>query len=185
MRAGAAVALLTLILVALWTVAPGPAPALAQPTKSSGKASPSSPSRPTWNQLTPAQREALAPLQGQWETIDEPRKRKWLEVAPKYHQLSPEGQQRMHARMAEFAKLTPEQRWTARENFQRAYELPADQRNSLIQQYKDLPPERKQQLNEKARAKADPPVRRAPRDDAQSAAKAAKSRDRAGSEAVK
>jgi hypothetical protein len=40
-------------------------------------------SRPTWNELTPAQREALAPLQPEWDKLDRDRKRKWLEVAPK------------------------------------------------------------------------------------------------------
>lgn len=124
---------------------------------------PTEPVKPRWNELTPQQREALAPLEAEWDKLDEVRKRKWLEVAPRYHQLSPEAQQRMHARMREYAKLTPEQRWTARENIQRAYELPADQRNSLIQQYKELPPERKQQLNESARTRRDA-ARRADRE---------------------
>jgi hypothetical protein len=161
MRAYAAFAALQAVLFVL--IAAGtPVPATAQSARPPAKSAPAA-TRPLWKDLTASQREALAPLAGEWDTIDEPRKRKWLEVAPRYHQLSPEGQQRMHARMKEFARLTPEQRWTARENFQRAYELPADQRNSLIQQYKDLPPERKQELNEKARAKPEP-ARRAQRD---------------------
>jgi hypothetical protein len=113
-------------------------------------------SRPTWNELTPAQREALAPLEPEWNKLDRDRKRKWLEVAPKFHKLSPEGKQRMHARMAEFSKLTPEQRWTTRENFQRAYELPADRREALVEQYKALPPDKKKELKEQAQKKPAP-----------------------------
>ena len=108
---------------------------------------------PNWNQLSPQQREALAPLAGQWATIPADSKRKWIEIADKYPQLSPEGKARMQARMAEFARLTPEQRRTARENFQRAYELPLESRESAVQQYKALPPDKKKELSERGQAK--------------------------------
>jgi hypothetical protein len=75
--------------------------------------------------------------------------------------LSPEGQKRLHERMVEFVKLTPEQRRTARSNFQRAYELPMEQRQSLVQQYQELPPEKKRALANKATKKEEPPRRRA------------------------
>lgn len=120
-------------------------------------------SRPTWSELSPAQREALAPLQGEWNRLESDRKQKWLEVAAKYPRMSPEGQKRLHERMQEFVKLTPEQRRTARENFKRAYELPADQREALIEQYNALPPEKKQELANQAGRRADTP-RRTPRD---------------------
>lgn len=110
---------------------------------------------PAWNQLTPQQREALGPLAGQWSTIPADVKRKWLEIAEKYPQLSPEGKAKMHARMAEFARLTPEQRRTARENFQRAYELPLESRESAVQQYKALPDDKKKELGERGKS-ADP-----------------------------
>lgn len=112
---------------------------------------------PTWNQLSPQQREALAPLAGQWATIPADSKRKWLEIAEKYPQLSPEGKARMQARMAEFARLTPEQRKTARENFQRAYELPRESRESAVQQYQLLPEEKKRELTERGQRKETPP----------------------------
>jgi hypothetical protein len=55
--------------------------------------------------------------------------------------------------MAEFSKLTPEQRQTARENFQRAYELPRESRESAVQQYQALPDDRKKALGERGRPK--------------------------------
>lgn len=115
--------------------------------------------KPAWKDLSASQREALAPLAKDWDSFDRGRKLKWLDVANKYPQLSPEGQKRLHERMAEFVKLTPEQRSTARTNFQRAYELPMEQRQSLVQQYQELPPEKKQALADKAAKKAEPPRR--------------------------
>jgi hypothetical protein len=120
-------------------------------------------SKPTWKELSAPQREALAPLAKDWETFDHNRKLKWLEVAAKYPQLSPDAQKRLHERMADFVKLTPEQRATARSNFQRAYELPMEQRQTLVQQYQELPPEKKQALADKAAKKAEPPRRGAPK----------------------
>jgi hypothetical protein len=122
------------------------------------------PTRPTWNELTPAQREALAPLAGMWPTLDAERKRKWLEVAARYPNLSPEGKQRMQERMAELANLTPEQRQTLRENFKRAYALPADQRQEKLQKYQDLPEDKKRELAGQASKKKKEPPRRPTRD---------------------
>lgn len=131
--------------------------------RSAPAAPPKEPARPTWKELSPAQREALAPLAKDWDGFERMRKLKWLEVAAKYPQLSPEGQKKLHERMAEFVKLTPEQRRTARSNFQRAYELPKEQRESLVQQYQELPAEQKRALADKAAKKADPPRRGQPK----------------------
>lgn len=120
--------------------------------------------RPTWNELSPVQREALAPLAKDWGTLDSDRKRKWLEVAAKYPNLSPEGKQKLHERMAEFARLTPEQKKTARENFRRAYEVPAEQRQATIQKYQELPPDKKRELANRAAAKPEAQRRPAPRE---------------------
>jgi len=111
---------------------------------------------PNWNQLSPQQREALAPLAGDWATMPAENKRKWLDIASKYPQLSPEGKARLQARMTEFAKLTPEQKRTARENFQRAYELPLESRESAVQQYQALPDDKKKELNERSQQRKTP-----------------------------
>ncbi len=115
--------------------------------------------RPTWNELTPAQREALAPLSKDWGTLDADRKRKWIEVAARYPNLSPDGKQRLHERMGEFSKLTPDQKTTARENFRRAYEVPAEQRQATVQKYQELPPDKKRELADRAATKSEAPRR--------------------------
>ncbi len=128
------------------------APAQAQPPATAKPATPVRVSKPAWNELSPAQKDALAPLAKDWEGFDRDRKLKWLEVAKRYPSLTAEGKQRLHERMGEFARLSPEQKRNVRENFRKAYELPADQRQALIQEYKDLPPERKRELSDKARS---------------------------------
>jgi len=115
---------------------------------------------PSWSQLNAEQREALEPLAGDWDKFDANRKRKWLDIAVRYKDLSPEGQQHMHERMPELAKLTPEQRLRARENFKKVYTLPPDQRRALVQQFQELPEERKQELAEQSKKKPGPPPRR-------------------------
>lgn len=118
-------------------------------------------SNPTWAQLTDLQKEALQPLQDQWETFGPERKRKWLAMAARYPQLSPEGKQRFHERIPGYAKLTPDERETARNNFRKAYELPLEQRQSAVEQYKQLPEEEKQAMAAKSKSKkpAEPPRR--------------------------
>ena len=112
------------------------------------------PSRPSWSELTSAQREALAPLSGMWETLEADRKKKWLEMAGRFPRLTPDAQKRMQVRMGEYARLTPEQRMTARENFRQAYELPADERQEKLQRYQALPDDKKRALTEQAAKKA-------------------------------
>ena len=135
---------------ALAQTPPPAAPAAKAPAPNTGV-------KPRWNDLTPAQREALAPLAGQWETLGPERKRKWLDVAAKYPKLTPDAQQRVQQRMGEFARLSPEERVTARENFRRAYELPADQRQEKLQRYQELPEDKKRALAEQAAKKQSPP----------------------------
>jgi len=117
-------------------------------------------SNPTWAQLNTEQREALSPLAGDWDKFDDNRKKKWLDIAVHYKYLSADGQQRMHERMPDLAKLTPEQRIRARENFKKAYALPPDQRRTLTQQFQELPEEKKLELAELSKKKPGPPPRR-------------------------
>jgi hypothetical protein len=113
--------------------------------------------RPSWSELSTQQKEALAPLESGWDRLDPVAKQKWLTVAKRYPQLTPEAQRHIQERMPKLAGMSVEQRRTSRENFRRAYELPMDQRQALVQQYRDLPAERKKELAEQARRKPDTP----------------------------
>lgn len=139
------------------SIAAGTAAAVAQtppaPAASTKAPRVAPPSRPSWSDLTPAQREALAPLSGMWETLEAGRKKKWLEMAGRFPRLTPDAQKRMQQRMGEYARLSPEQRATARENFRTAYELPASERQEKLQRYQDLPDDKKRALAEQAAKK--------------------------------
>lgn len=133
--------------------------ALAQPSSSTG-----------WNALTPAQRAALQPLQRDWPRIDAARRQKWLEVANHFPSLPREEQQLMQQRMAEWARLTPEQRGKARLNYRETRQLTPEELQARWQAYQALPADQKHRLAERGEAPAKP-ARKPERSPAQSAAK--------------
>ncbi len=120
-----------------------------------------------WASLTPAQHEALAPLEHDWPGIDAARKQKWIALAGRYRTLAPEERARITARMAEWAKLTPTERGQARMNFEEARQLPAPDRSARWEAYQALPPEQRQQFAARAASAAasgarEPPGAKAP-----------------------
>lgn len=102
--------------------------------------------KPAWNELTPAQQAALNPLMGEWDRMEAVRKQKWLEIASRFSSMQPTEQQRMHERMRDWVKLTPEQRKVARENYARVMKIDKDERSAKWEQYQQLPEEQKQKL---------------------------------------
>ena len=101
---------------------------------------------PRWQDLSATQRSALKPLERDWSGIDAPRKQKWLEIASRFHRMPPAEQQRMSDRMTQWAKLSPEQRGQARQNFQEARQLTPQERQARWEAYQSLTPEERQQL---------------------------------------
>ncbi|MEM5369464.1 DUF3106 domain-containing protein [Paraburkholderia azotifigens] len=99
-----------------------------------------------WSKLTNADHVALAPFETQWDGFSEERKRKWLKIASRYPKMTPEAQKRLHERMAEWVRMTPEQRRVARENYQVSKELPREARQNAWKAYQQLPEEQKQKL---------------------------------------
>lgn len=102
--------------------------------------------RPLWTELTPAQQQALSPLAGEWDRLDGFRKNKWLAIGNKFASMKPDEQQRVHERMHDWVKLTPEERRTARTNYARAKQLGSDQKNEQWEKYQQLPEEQKKEL---------------------------------------
>ena len=94
----------------------------------------------SWTELTPAQKQALAPLATSWNTsMSESQKRKWLETSKNYSVLSP--QQRAQARL----------------NFGKAKELSRqltpEEKKAKWEAYQTLSPEEKRKLAEKGSPK--------------------------------
>ena len=148
------------------------AQAFAQAPRAAGGASAPAPVREEgvrWQALTPAQREALAPLEREWPRIDAPRKQKWITLAARMKTLPPEERARINARMVEWAKLTPAERGQARLRFEEARQSPVPDRSEAWRAYQALPPEQRQQLAARAATAAS-----APRDAASKPAKTAR-----------
>jgi hypothetical protein len=102
-----------------------------------------------WESLTPAQRQALAPLQRDWPAIDPSGQEKWLAVASRYPQMAPDERRRLQERMAEWTRLTPEQRARARLQFQETRQLPAEEKRARWEAYQALPEEERKALAER------------------------------------
>jgi hypothetical protein len=102
--------------------------------------------KPSWEELTPAQQQALKPLAGHWSGINETQKRKWLEVSRNYPTMAAPEQAKLHSHMTDWVNLTPQQRAQARLNFGKAAPLSADEKKAKWQAYQSLSPADKQKL---------------------------------------
>ncbi|MBV8125571.1 MAG: DUF3106 domain-containing protein [Burkholderiaceae bacterium] len=109
---------------------------------------------PDWVQLTPAQKQVLSPLQTDWNQLDSAQKSKWLEVAARFHTITPDEQTRIHQRMTDWARLSPTQRQQARVAFQTTQRLQVHDIEAKWDAYQSLPPERRAELAAKAAQKA-------------------------------
>lgn len=106
---------------------------------------------PAWHELQPAQQQALAPLRQHWSGIDANRKSKWIAVAQRFPSMPQAERDRVQARMAQWAALTPAERGTARQSFQELRNLPTEDRQALWEAYNALPAEQKQALAQRAK----------------------------------
>jgi len=152
-----AIAALFALLISTMTFAQGPAAASAA-TPAPSTPAPSTPtpskvakkpdSKPTWNELTPAQQHALAPLAGEWNKMEFNRKEKWLVIGNKFATMTPAEQDRMQERMRDWIKLTPAQRRSVRESYTRARKLDADKKSAQWKEYQQLSEEQKKKLSQ-------------------------------------
>lgn len=109
--------------------------------------------QPTWQELSPQQKQVLAPLSEDWDRMEDARRKKWVSIAARYPHLTPEEQARIQSQMQEWAKLTPQQRQRVRDKYKALKKAPAGTRQALREQwelYQQLPPEEKQRLQEEA-----------------------------------
>jgi hypothetical protein len=141
------------------TVAPAPAAPPPQPAPVVKPVAPVLPPvsalapAPTWQSLTPAQRALLAPLANDWDQLGPTQRSKWLNATPRLAALPAPELARLHERMRDWAHLTPSERANARVSFQVAKQVDADQRQAKWEAYQALPPEKRQELAEKAAAR--------------------------------
>lgn len=100
-----------------------------------------------WQQLTPKQKQALAPLGAQWGALTAQQQNKWLALSTNFTQLSVADQVTMHERMADWVALSPQQRNLARLNFNKLQNLPKEDKKAKWEAYQALPAEEKRLLS--------------------------------------
>ena len=136
----------------------GPGAAHAQ-TKPASAVSPSAvkisaPPKPStglsWSELKSSEQAALKPLRNEWASIDDLSKRKWLQIAERYPAMSAPDQARLQARMAEWTKLTPQERGKVRLEFLEAKKIPATDRQADWEAYQALSPDERKALAARA-----------------------------------
>jgi hypothetical protein len=108
---------------------------------------------PAWAELNERQHKALWPLKKMWPEINQAQKRKWLAVSRNYHDLPEQEQDKMHARMNEWAALGARERAHARLEYARAQTISVDERRNRWEAYQALSEEERKQW-------ADQPVRK-------------------------
>ena len=91
---------------------------------------------PLWASLSASQREALSPLEPIWPTMDVTARHRWLAFARRFHLQSHAVQAKMHARMVEWSKLSPQQRTEARLQFLKTAKLDARWKRERWEAYK-------------------------------------------------
>lgn len=106
-----------------------------------------------WDALTAAQKVALKPLAGHWGHLSDPQKRKWISLSTNYLQMTVEDQTKLHARMAQWAELSPKQRAQARLNFAELKKVAPEQKSEQWQAYQALSAQEKQALAKSAQPK--------------------------------
>ena len=105
---------------------------------------------PAWSNLSPTQKTALAPLAAAWSGLSEGHKNKWIALVQKFPEMAEADRARLHARMVDWAALSPKDRELARLNFAQTKKLSSDARVANWEAYQALPESKKQQLLEAA-----------------------------------
>ncbi len=136
-------------------VAKAPAAAKPAPAKPA-PAKPAATDKLQWKDLSPAQQSALEPLVTEWDRMGNVQKQKWLTMSKRFATMKPDEQQRMHERMRDWVRLTPEQRTLARENYTRTRQIDKSSKSEKWQQYQQLPEEEKKKLAAAAASKKQP-----------------------------
>ena len=123
--------------------APAPGPVLAQRESSLLPLA-----QPLWTELTPAQQQALQPFAEEWNTWPAAEKRSWISLSDRLPRMDPAKREKMAQRIAEWARLNPEERRLARDTYRVAKERSSDTRLSEWERYRSMTQEQRSVLRE-------------------------------------
>jgi hypothetical protein len=115
----------------------------------------------TWNSLSAAQRQTLAPLRAQWNQLPSARQHQLADHATRWATLPPAHQQLIRERLAHWANMTPAERRRLRDNARAFRNLPPAERakvSAAFRRFQQLSPAERRAL--RARWRALPPEQR-------------------------
>lgn len=112
----------------------------------------SAPTSNAWQRLSKRQKQALIPLASSWDTLTPGQQQNWLTLSRGFLQLTDEEQITLHARMRDWAALSPKQRSQARFHFNTTQKLPINDKRAQWQAYQQLSEQDKRQLSSGPRA---------------------------------
>ena len=116
----------------------------------------------TWGQLPDTQKEILAPLETDWSSITKDQKKKWVEVANRYPNMTDAEKNTLQSRMSEWANMSSEQRRAARDNYLRSLKFSPEKKAEAWHAYQQLSDEEKKRLAEKKLSTTKPTAVTAP-----------------------
>lgn len=114
---------------------------------------------PKWAQLSDDQRQVLAPLAGEWDTLRPWQREKMLDIARDYPRMSKDQQLRVQQRLSNWSRLTPYEREGARKQYQQFNALPPEKKAELRHKWQEY-----QKMSDAERQKRNAPDP-APEDD--------------------
>lgn len=113
------------------------------------------PPQPAWPQLSPQQKNILAPLARDWDQLESIHKKKWLGIAERYPSIKPDEQQRMQDRMREWSRLSPTERAKVRDTYKDFKQLPPEQKQVVKQKweaYSSLPADERDRIRSSSKS---------------------------------
>ncbi|WP_088101133.1 DUF3106 domain-containing protein [Xanthomonas retroflexus] len=94
---------------------------------------------PNWEQLSPAQREALlAPLRDRWNGADSAQRQRMLSHGQRWQSMSPEERDKARRGLRRFEHMSPEQREQARALFGQMRDLTPAQRDAMRERWSQM-----------------------------------------------
>ena len=109
--------------------------------------------QPGWSALTSGQKAFLEPLKDDWNAMDAFRRKKWLGIATRYGDMTPEEQASIQRNMRDWARLSSEERKAAREQYKKLKKVEPEKRLAVKlkwEEYSALPPEERDRLRGEA-----------------------------------
>ena len=134
------------------TSTPAPTAPRTEPSMATEQRAAPAPDQPAeesraWASLSKRQKQALLPLNNKWDELTPQQKQKWLILARGFYQLSDPEQMVLHARMRDWAALSPRQRSLARFNFNTTQSLSIEDKRAQWEAYQQLSEAEKDKLS--------------------------------------